>query len=103
MTHAELMEHAAALMIRAGDTLKKKGLDYAPTTDALHEFRTTADTLGLTPEQVWAVHFQKQAKAVLRYCKDGKLDSEGVDSRLQDVINYAILLSAIIHERTTKS
>lgn len=101
MTHAELMDFASALTENALQTLHVKGQDYAPTTDALHEFRTTADALGLTPEQVWAVHFQKQAKAVLRYCKDGKLDSEGVDSRLQDVINYAILLSAIIHERTT--
>jgi hypothetical protein len=103
MTHDELMQVAESLTNDVKIVLDQKGLDYAPEHDALHEFRTTADSLGLRPEQVWAVHFQKQAKAVLRYCKDGKLDSEGIYSRLADVMAYAILLTAIIDERTLKS
>lgn len=98
MTHDELMQVADALTDDVKKVLDKKGLDYAPRDDALHEFRTTAEALGITPQQVWAVHFMKQAKAVLRYCKDGRLDSEGIDSRLADVTAYAILLTAIIDE-----
>lgn len=99
MTHEELMQVAEALTMDVKQVLDKKGLDYAPPEDALHEFRTTAEAIGITPEQVWAVHFMKQAKATLRYCKDGKLDSEGILSRLADIMAYAILLNAIIDER----
>jgi hypothetical protein len=99
MTHDDLIQYSQGHGVSVQMTLETKGKDYAPLDDALHEFRTTAEAIGITPEQVWAVHFMKQVKAVLRYCKDGKLDSEGIDSRLVDVSAYAVLLRAIIYDK----
>jgi hypothetical protein len=97
--HDGLMADAKDLFDGALHILDTKGRDYAPLDDALHEFRETAELLGITPEQVWGVHFMKQVRAVLRFVKDGKLDSEGIESRLGDVVNYAAILRSLHNEK----
>lgn len=94
-THSQLLKDAENMFETAMHVLDTKGRDYAPEGDALSEFYGTANLLGITPQQVWAVHFMKQVKAVLRYVKDGKLSSETLESRLTDIINYAAILGSL--------
>ncbi len=95
ITHDELLDAAADVMNAALIELETKGADYAPLDDALNEFTTTADRMGLRPEQVWGVHFGKQSAAVMRFCRDGVLDSETLESRITDIIAYAAILYAM--------
>lgn len=73
-----------------------KGHDYRiGNEDRLHNFITCAELLGLKPEQIWGVYFYKHVAAVFAWCKTGKVESEGIEGRFHDIINYAILGSEI--------
>lgn len=81
--------------------LHDKGMDYTQgnlKTDRLHAFRTAAETLGLSMEEVWGVYYYKHHSALMRYLKDGKTESEPVDGRIMDMIAYLLLLYKIIKQ-----
>jgi hypothetical protein len=48
------------------------------------------------------VYFYKHVSAVWRFLKDGKVESEPIDGRLHDVINYSILLLLLVREMRDK-
>jgi len=75
-----------------------KGADYTDGRDRLSNFKEIAQSLGLTPLQVWAVYFMKGITAILRYANHGVLESEPIDARFQDAINYLLLGQAIVKE-----
>ncbi len=76
-----------------------KGADYAQEEDALSNFKSAADRLGLTPEQVWAVYGDKHWSAVMTYCRESAVASEPIEGRLHDVILYCFLLLGLVEER----
>lgn len=80
-------------------TLKKKGHDYAGDYNVLANFNRNAAITGLEPEQVWAIYFMKHIDAIMTYVKDGKLESEGIEGRVIDAINYLILFGAMVKVR----
>ncbi len=72
---------------------KTKGADYRRgEDDAFANFKRTATSLGLTPQQVWAVYANKHWDAILNYCRQGQTESEAIEDRLRDVILYSLLL-----------
>lgn len=77
----------------------KKGADYAGDEDALRNFKDNAKTLGLTPEQVWAVYAGKHWDAIMTYCREGDVASEPIEGRLHDLILYGILLLGLVREK----
>lgn len=77
---------------------RTKGNDYAGEEDALLNFKESARRLGLTPEQVWAVYADKHWSAVMTYCRNGRVESEGIEGRLHDAILYCFLLLGLIRE-----
>jgi hypothetical protein len=87
-----------------------KRSEYAADTDVLVNFKTTANQLGITPEEVCLVfmmkHIQAIAKAAMRPGTrlgwGGTGATEGFSQRVSDARNYLILLSAIIEERDPK-
>lgn len=85
-----------ALIERAASIMESKGRDYSGPIDPLASIKRTAERLGLEPRQVIGVYLSKQVDALTRFLKDGTLDSEGVESRMVDVINYVLLLSVLV-------
>jgi hypothetical protein len=80
--------------------LNQKGHDYTNgEQDALYNFKLVATRTGLTPLQVWSVYFTKHIDAIYTYLKKGELKSEPIDSRIQDAINYLLLLNGLIKEK----
>lgn len=76
-----------------------KGNDYTDGEDKLYNFKKVAEFVGITPEQVWAVYAAKHFLAIMSYCRDGKVESEPINERLHDLINYAMLLKALVWEK----
>jgi len=71
-----------------------KGRDYTidqRDANPLYNFIKVAEQTGCSPEQVWSVYFMKHVYAVLAWAKTGKVESEGIDGRFMDIVNYAIL------------
>lgn len=80
---------------------KRKGADYTKgSEDALANFKEGGTDLDLSPEKVLMVMFRKHWTAIINYVRTGgQSESEPIDERLKDLINYAVLLKALIHER----
>jgi hypothetical protein len=81
-------------------TMETKGKDYTVgTNDRLHNFRTSAEFLGITMEQVWGNYFYKQVAAVFNYVKSGgQSESEPIEDRVMDCIVYLLLFTKIVKE-----
>jgi hypothetical protein len=95
----KLIEREFGSVLKLNET---KGKDYASEHDALSHFKVRAESLGLTPEQVWAVLAGKHWEAIMEHCKEGKVKSEPIEGRVQDLILYLLLLLGLI-EDTTKA
>lgn len=76
-----------------------KGADYAGDEDALGNFKSAAEQLGIEPEQVWAVYAHKHWSAIMSFCKKGQTESEPIEGRLHDVIVYCLLLLGLNEDR----
>lgn len=80
-----------------------KGRDYAGDDDALANFKSAAEQLGVEPEQVWAVYAHKHWSAVMAYCKNGRVESEPIEGRIHDLILYGFLLLGLVEGREAAS
>lgn len=68
-------------------------------TDVLHNFKTTAENVGIKPMQVWAVFLNKHIQSILSHAGDPKMkQAEPIHSRYADAINYLFLGIALIKE-----
>ncbi len=92
------------LLVRAArarqDTiLKTKGADYTRhDADRLANFKRTAEGIGLSPLQVWAVFANKHWDAIMAFIKTGKAESEAIEGRFDDMHNYLYLLEGLLQE-----
>lgn len=83
----------------AMELIRAKNADYSQGEqkgDRIAAFRRIARDINITMEQAWAVFCQKHWGAVMKYIKQGTVESEPIEGRITDIINYMILLSAII-------
>lgn len=78
--------------------LGTKAADYAREGDRLDNFKRVADTLGLTPLEVWAVYFQKHIIAIQKFVREDGLADESLESRFVDARNYIDLGWALVNE-----
>lgn len=89
-----------ALLARCVDILRVKGDDYTVGTgDRLHNFRTVSQFTGQTPKQVLGTYLYKHISALYAYIKnDGQVESEPIEGRLADIVNYVLLFSKMVAE-----
>lgn len=80
------------------ELLISKGHDYTDGEDRLSNFKEIARDTGVTPLQVWYVYFSKHISAIKTFMRSNKLESESIDSRFFDAINYLILGYALMKE-----
>lgn len=102
MNHSEFDRIVEECIARCVKTLDIKGEEYS-TDDRLHNFKEAAHLLGCTPERallgMWAKHIVSVGD-IVRDIEAGKLPPEDlVHEKLTDVMNYAMLLEALINER----
>lgn len=96
MTHEDYAKHAKAFTSEMLAVTAAKNPDYsAGTDDAMNDYYSAAERVGITPTQAWFVLLCKHVHAVERYVKTGQLSSETIHSRLIDLANYAVLGDAL--------
>lgn len=102
MTLFDRMKIADALFEECYKTLESKGKAYSGTEDALANFKENANRLGMTKYQVWSIYFNKHIDSINNAIKanaNSPVDlSEGLHSRVIDVIDYAVILEALLEE-----
>ena len=98
--------HFSKVVMACWKIYSHKGNDYTRgkgDLDRTDNFKVAAENSGVTPYQAWGVYFYKHVSAIWRFLKDGKVESEPIEGRVHDVINYAILLLLLIEEAKAKS
>lgn len=99
----ELVERTFAEVKKLGEL---KGREYAHGDDRLDNFRRHAEAMNVPMELVWYIYANKHWDAVTQYVRDivtGTIDVtrlENIESRLDDIITYCLLMRAIVEERT---
>lgn len=80
-----------------------KGGEYAGNEDRLANFKRGAQLAGVTPLQCALIYMSKHYDAVATFIKDDaagrdRQRSEPITGRLDDLINYCILIKALLQE-----
>lgn len=86
------------------ELLVVKGGEYAGTDDRLANFRRGSSLTGCTAEQVLFIYLSKHYDALATWVRDSgrgesRPRSEPIEGRIDDAINYLILLKAMVAER----
>lgn len=92
-------EHFSSVIRECWDIYDRKGKDYTQgkgDLDRLDNFKQAAARNGVTPYQAIGVYFFKHEAAMWRFLKEGRVESEPIEGRLYDIINYTILLLLMI-------
>ena len=77
----------------------EKGREYCvDSSDKFKNFKSIGDRLGMDAKMVALVYMLKHMDSIRAYVLSGKEGSEGIKSRCQDLVNYAIMLWAMDHE-----
>jgi len=82
--------------------LRAKNADYSQGEqrgDRTAAFKRIARDTEISPEKVWYVFFSKHIGAIVSYIKRGQVESEPIDGRIDDAINYLVLLGDLIGQK----
>ena len=104
MTFAEFQKIHDELLKVEKTLMSTKGVEYTEGIDSrFRNFEVIAAELETTPERILWVYVRKHLQAIVYYLKqDKEASDEKIISRIQDVRNYLLLLSAMIIERQTQ-
>lgn len=81
------------------EIMKSKGESYSGVEDKLGNFKRCSSLSGSRIEQVWFTYFVKHFDALSSYIREEYKDSEPIEGRIQDLINYLFLFYGIIREK----
>ena len=99
MTSDEFNQVVTSARQRQDELLQRKGHDYTRANpDRLYNFKHTGESIGVDPLKVWAVYAGKHWDAVMTFVKTGKVESEAIVGRLDDLHNYLYLLEGLLKE-----
>lgn len=79
---------------------RTKGNDYTAEADALANLRDMPRA-GITGRQKLWVYLDKHMRAIETYVREGQVESEPVETRIQDAVLYLLLFGALVHEEKT--
>ena len=105
MNQKEYQETRKYILNKAQDIMDAKQPEYTnKSIDVLNNFKTTAESIGIKPMEVWAVFFNKHIQAILTHAGNPNMNqAEPIDSRYADAINYLFLgFSLLIDEQNKK-
>lgn len=94
------------LVERCNELLTQKGHDYTQGAvgdeGRLKNFYSGADRIGISPMQVLATYMYKHWSAIETYVAKGKVESEAIEERIADAVNYLFLLYKMIQYEKRK-
>jgi hypothetical protein len=91
------------ILAKAKEVRSSKGRDYQRANqDILSHFREGAERNGITKYQTLGVLLGKQMSAIEAFIKTGKLESEPIEMRIIDAINFLLLLNGLHIDDTKK-
>ncbi len=105
MNKKEYKETREYILNKAQDIMDAKQPEYTnKSIDVLNNFKTTAESIGIKPMEVWAVFFNKHIQAILTHAGNPNMkQAEPIDSRYADAINYLFLgFSLLVDEQNKK-
>lgn len=110
MKQAEFDKVFQEAIAQANNLLATKGVEYTgpQTQDRLANFKRGATLTGCTPLQVAFVYASKHYDAISTFVQNDakgakQFLSEPIEGRLHDLMNYCILMLAIIRDGSAKS
>jgi hypothetical protein len=77
---------------------ESKGQDYDP--ELLRGYYKMAEELDLDPKKVLWIYAKKHILSIETFIRTNNLESEPVESRIYDLINYLLMLHAMIQEKS---
>ena len=95
------LEILAQEVLQAAEKIRQaKNKDYSVAWDVLGGFRQPAlETNGeLSEFDVWWVYARKHWGAITKFINKGYVDSEPIEGRVVDMINYLVFLYAMIKD-----
>ncbi len=100
MTNLEFSELMQRTFDDCAKISKAKGADYTKgSQDALANFKEAGAGIGADPLDVCWIFMNKHYQAITNYVKTkGKSESEPIEERIKDLINYLVLLQGLIIE-----
>jgi hypothetical protein len=104
MTKQEFEETKKYLLDICQQIMDVKQPEYTQKNlDILHNFKSTAESIGIEPMEVWAVFFNKHIQAILTHAGDPYMhQAEPIESRYADAINYLLLGFSLLQDRPKK-
>lgn len=80
-----------------------KGGEYAGSEDRLANFKRGAALVGVTPLQVAFIYASKHYDGIASFVRTAaegtpRLSSEPIEGRFDDLINYCLLMKALVRE-----
>lgn len=87
------------LLPKCMEIMKTKGEAYSGQTDALGNFKRIAKTAASPLYKVWFTFYCKHQDALASYIRGEYKDSEPIQGRIQDLINYLFILYGLIYEK----
>lgn len=105
--HIEADRDFSVLIERCNELLTQKGHDYTQGAvgdeGRLKNFYSGAERLGISPMQVLATYMYKHWSAIETYVAKGKVESEPIEERIADAVNYLLLLHKLIRHEKRKA
>jgi len=104
MNQQEFQETRNYLLDKCQEIMEAKQPEYTQKNiDILNNFKSTAESIGIEPMEVWAVFFNKHIQAILTHAGDPYMpQAEPIESRYADAINYLLLGFSLIQDRPKK-
>jgi len=80
------------------EIMKSKGEAYSGA-DKLGNFKRLSTLTNASIEKVWFIYFTKHFDALSSFIREEYKDSESIEGRILDLINYLFLFYAILYEQ----
>ena len=96
--YKKLRDEIIADAFRLSDSKRIEYTEGNHNDNVLWNFENIAKLTNLEPLQVLSVYYQKHNSSINNYLKDGKEYSEPIEARIKDMINYLLLMIAMIHK-----
>lgn len=79
--------------------MKSKGEAYSGHEDKFGNFKRIAQKYKIPITMVWAIYFGKHLDSLDSWLRGEYVDSEPIEGRIKDLINYLFLLYGLIEEK----
>lgn len=83
--------------------MSTKGKEYSRNEEDVNSnFKRLSAETGINSKQVLYIYLKKHLDAITYFIKENKVESEIIESRIADAINYLFILASLIEEEKFK-